>query len=68
MTKRKAPMTLHCKRCKYVTHSGISAMRKHYFKEHPQSMKRHKKPPNKSNPSKKYSNAELMRKLKELFK
>lgn len=33
--------TLHCKRCKYTCRS-ISAMRDHYYKKHPQAMKRKK--------------------------
>ena len=41
--KRSAPKTLHCSRCSYVTHSGISAMSKHYRLKHPKSLKKRKR-------------------------
>lgn len=40
--KPRVPMTLHCSRCKYVTHSGISAMAKHCRAKHPKAMKSRK--------------------------
>jgi hypothetical protein len=38
--KRKPPMTLHCSRCKFVTHSGIAGLMKHYRSKHPKALKR----------------------------
>lgn len=38
--KRKVPKTLHCSRCKFVTHSGIAGLAKHYRLKHPRAMKR----------------------------
>lgn len=39
--KKKAPLTLHCgvKGCKFVTHSGIAGIGKHYRAKHPSKMK-----------------------------
>jgi hypothetical protein len=38
--KRGAPKTLHCSRCKFVTHSGIKGLAAHYRKKHPKIMSR----------------------------
>ena len=44
-SKKKSPkMTLHCgvKGCKFVTHSGIAGIGKHYRQKHPSKMKARK--------------------------
>jgi hypothetical protein len=38
---RKRPsMTMHCSRCKFISHTGIKGMGAHYRKKHPKAMKR----------------------------
>ena len=40
--KRKVTMTMHCSRCKFVTHTGIKGMGAHYRSKHAKVMKRKK--------------------------
>jgi len=39
--RKAAPKTLHCSRCKYVTHTGIKGLAAHYRKKHPKVMRGH---------------------------